>query len=223
MDNYEMKMRNILLLMIVMLVSVVHAQKKREYLQDDVIQFTGKVVTADQNGEIVPLPYVNVSVEGTSRGAIAEYDGYFSFVALKGETIVFSRVGYRTVSFVIPDTMNNNYYSWIQIMSQDDILLDEVVIYPWPDKDYFKQEFFAIDISDELRAKAEENLAQEVLTQMRYTVPVDGREASNLYIRQKAAEFKYSGQIKPQRIFDVMAWKSFIEAWKRGDFKRKDK
>ena len=106
-------------------------------------------------------------------------------------------------------------------MSQDSILLDEVVIFPWPDRDFFKQEFLAIDISDELREQAEENVAKEVLSEMRHTVPADGREAGNIYLAQKAAEFKYSGQYKPQRIFDVMAWKRFIEAWKRGDYKKK--
>ncbi len=195
--------------------------KKEKNWTDKVVQFTGKVVTADEDGEIMPLSYVNVAIEGTSRGAVSEYDGYFSFVAKQGEKVVFSRIGYRTVTFIIPDTMDNNFYSWIQIMSQDDILLDEVVIFPWPDREFFKQEFLAIDITDELRAKAEENLAEDVLAELRYSVPVDGKEASNYYIRQKAAEFKYSGQYKPQRIFDVMAWKQFIDAWKRGDFKKK--
>ena len=199
--------------------------QKTELSSEDkgVIQFTGKVVTADENGEVIPLPYVNVAVKGTSRGAVSEYDGYFSFVAVKGEVINFSRIGYKTVEFMIPDTMSNNFYSWIQIMSTDSILLDEVVIFPWPDRDFFKQEFLAIDITDELRAQAEENLAEEVMSKMRHAVPVDGREATSLYLAQKAAEFKYSGQHKPQRIFDVMAWKQFIEAWKRGDFKRKKK
>ncbi len=202
---------------------VAWAQEEEKDWQSQIIQFTGKVITADENGEIVPLPYVNVAVEGSDRGAVSEYDGYFSFVAVKGEVVNFSRIGYKTVTFQIPDTMSNNFYSWIQIMSQDSILLDEVIIFPWPDRDHFKQEFLAIDITDELREKAEENLATEVLQEMRHTVPSDGKESSNIYLREKAAEFKYSGQYKPQRIFDVMAWKQFIEAWKRGDYKRKKK
>ena len=197
--------------------------QKDTFHKSDVIQFTGKVITADENGDIVPLPYVNIGVVGTSRGAVSEWDGYFSFVAIKGETVRFSRVGYKTVNFVIPDTLNTDFYSWIQIMSRDSILLDEVIIFPWPDRDFFKQEFLAIDISDELRAKAEENLAEEVMSEMRYSVPADGKEATSYDIRHHAAQFRYSGQYKPQKIFDVVAWKQFIEAWKRGDFKRKKK
>lgn len=188
----------------------------------DVIQFTGKVVTADELGEIIPLPYTTIAVENANRGAVSEFDGYFSFVALKGEKVVFSRIGYKTVEFIVPDTLSSNFCSWIQIMSQDNYLLPEVMIFPWPSKEHFKQEFFAIDITDELRQKAQENLAQEVLAEMRYTVPADGTEATKLYMRQYAQAFQYSGQIKPQRIFDIMAWKQFIEAWRRGDFKSKE-
>lgn len=194
-----------------------------EVIQDSVIQFSGKVVTEDDNGDVIPLPYVNVAVKGTKRGASSEYDGYFSFVAKQGETVVFSRIGFNTVEYTIPDTLSSDYYSWIQIMSQDTILLDEVVIMPWPSREHFKQELLAIDISDELREQAEKNLASEVMTRMRHTVPVDGREASSIVLKEQAEAFKYSGQAKPQRIFDVFAWKKFIEAWKRGDFKRKKK
>ncbi len=197
--------------------------QKKETVNKDVIQFSGKVVTPDSNGDVAPLPYTTIAVKGSSRGAMADYDGFFSLVALKGETIVFSRIGYADVEISIPDTLSSNYYSWIQVMSEDDYWIDQVVIYPWPSKEHFKQEFLAIDISNELKAQAEANLAQNVLKELRYTVPADGREATNLVMRQNAEEYKYIGQYKPQRIFDVMAWKRFIEAWKRGDFKKKKK
>lgn len=197
----------------------VFGQKKEKEPQP--IQFSGKVVGADENGEVIPLPYTTIAVKGTSRGSVADYEGFFSLVALKGETVVFSRLGYKEVEFTIPDTLSSSYYTWIQIMSEDNIWLDEVVIYPWPSREYFKQEFLAIDISNELREQAQLNLASEVMKNMRHTVSVDGKEASSVVMRQQAEDYKYVGQFKPQKIFDVMAWKRFIEAWKRGDFKRK--
>lgn len=199
----------------------VSAQKKAA--EPQAIQFSGKVVGPDENGEIAPLPYTTIAVKGTSRGSVSDYEGFFSFVALKGETIVFSRIGFKNVEYTIPDTLSSSYYTWIQIMSEDNIWLDEVVIYPWPSREHFKQEFLAIDITNELREQAQTNLAHDVLTRMRHTVSVDGKEASTVYMRQQAEEYKYVGQYKPQKIFDIMAWKKFIEAWKRGDFKRKKK
>lgn len=187
------------------------------------IQFTGKVVTEDLDGNVIGLPYVNVAIEGTSRGVVSEYDGYFSFVAQHGEKVVFSRIGFKSIEYVIPDTLNNDLYSWIQIMSVDNVLLPEVVIYPWPSREHFKFDLLAMDVSDLVSENARKNLAADALSELKYAVPSDGREASSLVFRETANAAVYTGQYKPQRVFDVFAWKQFIEAWKRGDFKNKDK
>ncbi len=197
------------------------AQKNDEPVK--VVEFSGMVFYEDENGNPAPLPYTNVAVMGTSRGAAADFDGFFSFVALPGETIVFSRIGYKTVEIKIPDTLKSTQYKWIQIMTEDNILLPEAIIMPWPSKEHFKQEFLAIDISNELRENAQANLAEEKMKEIRYSVPVDGRETSSLVIKQQATDYVYTGQIKPQNIFNPLAWKKFIDAWRRGDFKKKDK
>lgn len=196
------------------------AQHKNEPVR--VIEFSGMVFYEDETGRPAPLPYTNVAVKGTSRGAASDYDGFFSFVALAGETIVFSRIGYKTVEIQIPDTLHSAQYKWIQIMTEDNILLPEAIIMPWPSKEHFKQEFLEIDISNELRENAIANLAEEKMKEIRYTVPADGRESSSIVIKQQATEYVYTGQTKPQNIFNPLAWKKFIDAWKRGDFKKKD-
>lgn len=190
-------------------------------LQDSVIQFSGLVVTDGVDGEAVVLPYTNIGILGTSRGTSSDADGYFSIVAIKGETVRFTRIGFEDVDFTIPDTLSQTLYYYIQIMSEGDNILPEAVIFPWPDREYFKYEFLAIDISDDLREKAEENLAEEVLEELRYTIPADGGEASNIVMRERARDFQYIGQTKPQNIFNPLAWKKFIDSWKRGDYKKK--
>jgi hypothetical protein len=186
-----------------------------------VIQFSGMVFYQDESGAPAPLPYTNVAVKGTQRGSAANVDGFFSFVALAGEKIVFSRLGFKTVEIEIPDTLKSAEYKWIQIMSEDDVMLAEAIIMPWPSRDHFKQEFLAIDISDELREKALENLANDKLEDLRYTIPHDGSETTRMVVRQQAVDYIYTGQIKPQNIFNPLAWKKFIDAWRRGDFKKK--
>jgi len=191
--------------------------------QDSVIQFSGLVVTDGMDGEAVILPYTNIGILGTSRGTSSDSEGYFSVVAKKGETVRFTRIGFRDVDYTIPDTLSQTLYFYIQIMSEDDNILPEAVIFPWPDREFFKYEFLAIDISDDLREKAEENVAKEVMEELRYSVPADGAETTSLVLRENARNFQYVGQTKPQNIFNPIAWKQFIDAWKRGDFKKKDK
>jgi hypothetical protein len=196
-------------------------QQKDEPIK--VIEFSGKVVAADDKGNPIPLAYTNVAVKGTNRGSFTEYDGFFSLVALAGETVVFSRIGYQTVEIKIPEKLISDRYTWVQIMAEDNYWLPEAVIMPWPSREHFKQEFLAIDISNELRENAMANLADEKLREIRYSVPADGRETSSLVLKQQATDYIYTGQMKPQNIFNPLAWKNFIDAWRRGDFKKKDR
>lgn len=188
---------------------------------EKVIQFSGVVVTMDEYGEMVPLPYTTVAIQGSNRGTYAEVDGFFSIAAEVGDTIVFSRIGYQTVKHGVSDSLKTDFYSWYQIMSKDNVLLPEAVIYPWPSREHYKIEFLAMDVSNELRQRAKENLAKELLAQMQHAVPADGGEAYSLNTKRQIEEFKYSGQYKPQNIFNIASWAQFVKAWKRGDFKRK--
>lgn len=190
--------------------------------KEDVVQFSGVVVT-EEGGDIIFLPYTNVAVQGTSRGTITESDGFFSIVAVKGETIVFSRIGYENANLIIPDTLSSDFYSVVQPLTKDTILLPEAVIYPWPSREHFKVEFLAMDVTDELRQQAEENLDAATLMELRENLPGDGREATSLVLRENADKAYSYGQLKPQNILNPLAWKKFIDAWKRGDFKKKDK
>lgn len=186
-----------------------------------VIQFSGIVVTADEYDNIIPLPYTNVAIKGSTRGASSDQKGFFSFAALQGEVVTFSRLGYKTVDYTIPDTLQSNLYSIVQIMSEDTLLLPETVIFPWPSRKHFEIEFLALDVSDVQREAAKENMSPELLAELRQNMSVDGTEVGRMVIAQQAADFRYEGQFKPQRIFDPLAWKQFIEAWKNGDFKNR--
>lgn len=196
------------------------SQEKSDTLR--YVQFSGVVVTEDDNGDIKPLPYTNIAVMNSTRGTISEFDGFFSIVAEVGDTIVFSRVGFSTTTHVIADTLTHDYYSWYQVMSKDNILLPEAVIYPWPSKIHYKKEFLALDVSNDMRRKMEENMAEQVLREMRYEMPTDGTESYSYVLQDQIYEARYSGQYKPMNIFNPISWAQFVKAWKNGDFKKKE-
>ncbi len=185
------------------------------------VQFSGMVLdgTTDQ---LIPVPYANILVKDKGRGTYSDFNGFFSIVVEKGDTIEFSAVGYKTVLFAIPDSLKDNRYSIVQLMTQDTINLPETVVFPWPSKEHFKLEFLAMDVSSQMQERAARNLAEETLERMRHSVPADGRENANFYLRQQARSFYYIGQQPPMNIFNPIAWKQFFDAWKRGDFKKKD-
>lgn len=190
--------------------------------QTDLVQFSGMVL--DGTDELLlPVPYTNILIKNKGRGTYSDLKGFFSVVAQKGDVIIFSAIGYETVEFTIPDSLQDDRYSIVQLMSQDIINLPETVVFPWPSREHFKQEFLAMDITNELQAIAVENLAERTLSQMREDVVYDGNENADYYLRQQAKSYYHIGQTPPMNIFNPFAWQQFFEAWKRGDFKKKSK
>lgn len=185
-----------------------------------VVQFSGIVLT-DEHGFLEPLPYVNVYIAATKRGTFTSPEGFFSLVGRKGEVVVFSSVGYKDVEYVIPDTLSSDRYSIFQLMSRDTVLLPETFIYPWPSREHFKLEFLAMDVTNQLEERAAENLSERALAQLMVYLPTDGDENVDFYLRQQAESYYYAGQVRPIQILNAFAWKQFIDALKRGDFKRK--
>lgn len=189
------------------------------------IQFSGLVMT-EADGRLVPVPYATISVPQKRRGTYADYRGFFTIVVEKGEKVRFNCIGLEPVTITIPDTLTQDRYAIVQLMSQDTILLPEVVIFPWPSKEHFKIEFLKMDVTPELQRRATENLANEYLAEARKNpdiVPYGGRESANFYLRQQAREYYYIGQTPPMNIFSPLAWGQFFKAWKDGKFKKQKK
>lgn len=186
---------------------------------EDLIQFSGMVLDGSDE-QLFPVPYTNILVKEKNRGTYSDFKGFFSIVVEKGDIIVFSAVGYRTVEFEIPKDLEEDRYSIVQLMTQDTINLPETVVFPWPSREHFKLEFLAMDVTPELQERAVKNLANETLERMRNEVSTDGNENADYYLRQQSREFYYIGQQPPMNIFNPVAWKKFFDAWKRGDYKK---
>lgn len=212
--------KGFLLLFFITAITLVYGQERpvRDY---NPIQFSGRVVIEKQ-GKLEPLPFTNIAVKGTPRGTSSNNDGFYSLVVLPGETVLYSRLGLSLVEYTIPEDLKSSTHSKIVVMQQDTLFLPGVDIYPWPDKDFFKIEFIALEVDEELEEIAQRNLSPEKMARLREILPVDGREVSGIELRQLSQAYYFEGQYKPQNIFNPLSWKKFIDAIKRGDFKKKD-
>lgn len=187
----------------------------------DVVQFSG-VVTFEDGEDIYPLPGATVGVVGTSRGTVTEIDGFFSLVVLKGEEVEIRFLGLKPARFAIPDSAKT-YYSIVINLEKDVTQLPVVEILPIPSREFFKQDFLAMEIENPFLERARENLGAGLMAEIRENLPVDGTEAARMELKSNAASYYSYGQFKPQNVLNPFAWKKFIEAWKRGDYKRKKK
>ncbi len=210
---------NYILILLTVVSFVVHGVSQSN-IDSTLVQFSGVVMTEDGD-TLIPLPFVNIQVLGTPRGTYSDFDGFFSVVASKGDTIGFSAVGFKEVNYVIPDTLHANRYTIYQMMSKDTFLLPETVVYPWPSREHFKIEFLALDVESQLDKRLKDVLSKEKVDRMLILMPSDAKEVAKVYFKQQQKQLYYAGQVVSP--IDPMAWIKFIKAWRAGRFKRKKK
>ena len=186
--------------------------------KDSVVQFSGVVVGEDS---LQFMPYTNISVSGSNEGVVSSFSGFFSLVAQKGDTIVFSSLGYKVSKFVIPDTLSSHAYNIIQIMQKDTFLLQETVIYPWADINALEYAILNFYIQDDDYNRALRNLALEEMKERAGKLDMDGLMNYKYQMTTIANKAYWNGQKMPYRFLDPFAWAEFVKAWKEGKFKRK--
>ena len=194
--------------------------KAQQRINNNVIQFSGVVITGDS---LKPVPFVNIRIAGSSSGAVSDFYGFFSFVAHKGDTIVFSSVGYKSSRFYISDTLESSRYSLFQMMQNDTMLLTESVIYPWTTVEALEYAIIQHRVPDNDYDRAMRNLAIEEMRERAEALPMDGSMNYRNQMQMTSDKAYWNGQYMPNNWLNPFAWAQFFKAWKEGKFKKKEK
>ena len=102
--------------------ATLHAQNKYFPLK-------GKVVSADS---LSPIPNVHVLSEKSYYGTTSDYDGKFSMLIRKNDSLRISSVGFVTkIISVDYDSINTNNFEIT--MERDTIMLQEIDVFPYLD------------------------------------------------------------------------------------------
>lgn len=185
---------------------------------DSVVQFYGVVMTADS---LQAIPGASIIVDGKGRGTLTNDQGVFSIAVLKGDHIKFSVVGFKDKIIDVPTSLKDNQYSVIQLMVTDTAYLPATIIKPRPSRAQFERDFVNTDIPADQLEIARSNMSEAKRRVLMATLPADGREAVAASFRQQSVKYSYLGQQPPINLFNPAAWMDFIQAWKRGDFRKK--
>lgn len=219
-DECNLIMRKQFLRILIGLILLVPGVAKAQFetFKDSVVQLYGVVMTADS---LMAIPAVSIIIKGQNRGTMTSEKGVFSIVVLKGEVVEFTSVGFKPQTVEIPRNLQGNQYSVIQLMVNDTVYLPVTVIKPRVSREQFERDFLKTKVPDDALTIARQNNNEASRRFLMATMPADGREATARYMRQNAAKLYYSGQVPPMNIFNPAAWSEFIQAWKRGDFRKK--
>jgi hypothetical protein len=212
-------MKKTLLLIIAFSCFVIKSQAQFETVKDSVVQLFGIVMTADS---LKGIEAVSVTIRGSNRGTITNSQGVFSIVVLKGDVIDFTHVSYKPKTITIRKDLEGNQYSVVQLMVEDTVYLPATIIRPRPSPEQFARDFVNAKVPDDDIEIARQNNSATKRRILMQSTPADGGEATSLQMRNIATKATYQGQTPPMNIFNPAAWSEFIQAWKRGDFKKKN-
>jgi hypothetical protein len=206
-------------LFILLLSGNLFAQKKPITAIDSsrLVQLSGVVVSEE---ELTPMPYTTVYDKTQRRGVIADYYGFFSFVAYPGDTLLFSSFSYKTSTFIVPDTLKERRYSIIHILQKDTLNLPEITVYPWPSREDFARAFVEMKPYEDAIRRAQRELSGENLAFVAARLENDAALAYGYASNQRYTKLYTNGQLPVNNLLNPYSWAKLIQDWKEGKLTR---
>ena len=181
------------------------------------IQLSGVAISeSDMN----PLPYTTVYDRSIRKGVISDYYGFFSTVVLPGDTLLFSSFGYKTSTYIVPDTLKDNRYSVIHMLQIDTVDLPSVTVYPWPSREDFAKAFVEMEPYDDAIRRAQRELSGESLAFVAAKLENDASLAYGYATNQRNTKLYTNGQLPVNNLLSPYAWAKLIQDWKEGKLSR---
>ena len=181
------------------------------------IQLSGVAIS---EGDLNPLPYTTIYDRSIRKGVISDYYGFFSTVALPGDTLLFSSFGYKTSTYIIPDTLNDNRYSVIHMLQRDTVNLPAVTVYPWPSREDFARAFVEMEPYDDAIRRAQRELSGESLAFVAARIDNDASISYGYATNQRNTKLYTNGQLPINNLLNPYSWAKLIQDWKAGKLSR---
>jgi hypothetical protein len=193
----------------------VFAQQKQER---PLVQFSGVVLTADSSGVV---PYVTITNLSYGKQVnLANYKGYFSFVAHERDTLKFTSIGYASATVIIPAKVTDKSYT-IQVRLNAAIThLPQVRVFPWATTDEFHKDFLSMKVADDDLAIARKNLSGESISALARTLPLDGQDKQGLNFQDMHNGVVNSHSAPTNPLLNPFAWGALIKEITAGDKSR---
>lgn len=186
----------------------------------NVIQFSGVIYDADSNSVV---PYVNIKIKNSNQTYSANYKGYFSFVCHDGDSLLFSSVGYKKVTIIIPPNLTEKKFTAIIKLKSDNIMLPMVRVFPWASTDEFKKDFLTMKFADDDLEIARKNLSSQSLRTLVASLPRDGSENNSLSFNNNHNGLINKTGVQVNPLLNPLAWGALINQITEGSKSRKKK
>ena len=178
-----------------------------------VIQFTGVVFESDST---TVIPGVHVYIPKSGRGTTTNAYGFFSIPVLEGDSIIFSAVGYKRISYVVPAHNSETSLKVIVTLQDDITFLEEVEIRPYPTEAMFKEALITMELPHQKEyANIYSWLNSEYMT-LGYTELPASPNANARYLMNQQQQAYINRYTPPVNNFlNPFAWANFINSLKK--------
>ncbi len=188
-------------------------QAQDDGMSSTIIQFTGVIFTQDSTSVV---PGVHIYLPKNGRGTTSNPYGFFSLPVREGDSIIFSGVGLKKRSFIIPKHEEEFSLKLLLTMEEDITFLDEVEVFPYPSEAMFKEAVLSLELPYQ---KEFDNmngwLAQEYMRKA-YSGLSSGGSGNydyQMYQQQRAIADKYNRPAN--NLLNPFAWARAIRDLKR--------
>jgi len=191
--------------------------------QEVLIQWTGVV----QNDLFQPIPFAHIIVQRDFRGTVSDPQGKFTIITYPRDTLIVSYVGYKLLKIPVPNFSNEDskhYYKDI-ILTEDTLMLRELVVFPWRTYREFKEAFLALELPDDDLRRAYHNIA--VLQEQIYNASFNRSASPSANFRDMMNSrtnrmVTYGHMYPTYAITNPIAWAQFFQALRNGEFRKKE-
>ena len=185
------------------------------------VQFTGIIHNADSVSVIVP--YVTITnITNRNQVYLANYKGYFSFVAHEQDTLRFSSVGFASYDVVIPANVSNKTYDLQVKIKPQAIHLPTFRVFPWATTDEFRKDFLSLKLADDDLEIAKKNISRSSIVALISSLPRDGQEISSAWAQNENTTIMNQHSLQPNPLLNPIAWGTLIKSITEGDKSRSE-
>ena len=184
-----------------------------------IVQLSGVIVGESNNNG---LPGVHVYVPKAGRGTTTNALGYFSMPVLANDSVVISAIGYEKQSYIVPNNheAGDNITLLVELVT-DVTYLEEVQIMPFPTEALFKEAIIALNLPIDADQYENDQMSEDLLAYMVSVTPMDANQNHWNFMNQQI-QYQQNRYMVPSNPFlNPFNWANFIQAIKRGDFKKK--
>ena len=190
----------------------VHEAAGQDIKKKLIVQLSGVVMDGDSTNVI---PYANIYNPKTGRGTPSNFVGWFSMPFYAGDTIMVSVIGYKNISYKIPEDQGDRV-TVVFALEEEVTTLTDVEVNPFPTEEIFKEAILAMNLNEQ-QEQLINAFQPEAIQEMVRTMSIEGSPGMNYRYMMNQQFYNLQQQAGPATnpLLNPFAWASFINSLKK--------